>query len=238
MNQLSNVVRYNSNNTITTAFRRLLIDIPPWGIYLPGDYNSSTNTLLEARKNGRNATTVNVSYNSVVGNGSLISLPYLYGSKTSSITWPMGSLPSQFTICSLTRYDTDINRNRIINGQVQNMVHANNNGTRRINYYNYSTGYDEVDVNFPNIWYNCCGTNNTQAKSPNLFTNGIQSKIMSLNPPSTTLDGLIINKVSGGSDSSDFQFGLLMVWDRCLRSEQLSLLYEVIELYKKTGILL
>ena len=218
------------------SFRTLLRDFPPWGMYVPSGYDPNTNTLREARNNGRDASTKNVSIGAASGNGALVSLPYLHGLKTSSITWPMGSLPINFTMCSLTRYnDIAVNSNRIINGQVANFVHANNSGGRRINFYNATYGHDEIGT-FPNIWYNCCGMNNRGATSPNLYTNGISSKIMSLNPPPTIADGLVINQLNSGSES-DFQLGLLFVWDRHLRSDQLLLIFNEIESYKNTGIL-
>jgi hypothetical protein len=60
---------------------------------------------------------------------------------------------------------------------------------------------------------------------------------MGLAPPPTTADGLVINKPNT-TDTSDFQFGLLLIWDKHLRSDQLRLVYNSIEEYKKTGILL
>ena len=95
---------------------------PPWGIYSASNY--SDGILYDSSGNNRNAICSGVTLGNSSGNGASVSIPYLYGSTSSTIDWPTGSIPANFTICSITRYTGHNNKQRILRGTNKNFLHG------------------------------------------------------------------------------------------------------------------
>ena len=212
--------------------------VQPWGRYLAKDWDPVTQKIYEASRNGRDATTINVQRQSCIGNGIVgPNVVCLYGSTNSSITWPTGSLPSQFTLCSLARYPTTGLKRRIFQGKRVNFVHGfYNAGNRRTHYYNDVFMYDQTGYVITD-WCNDCGTNNIGPGSPN---HAIINNIKKVSNVFTYLkylptDTLTINNSLNNSENSDFEFNQITIWDRQLSYSELAMESNKIQQYMAEG---
>jgi hypothetical protein len=88
----------------------------PWGAYIVGHPNNTPTSLYDFTENGRNATIGGTGLENATGSGSgaAASIPYITGTTNTQITWPAGSIPAIFTICSITRYNGS-SKGRILN---------------------------------------------------------------------------------------------------------------------------
>ena len=79
---------------------------PPYLVARAEDWNASQSHFADASGNGRHGvlTAGSVSTGTVAGNGAQISVPFVGGSNSTVIQWPTSSVPTTFTICSITRY--------------------------------------------------------------------------------------------------------------------------------------
>jgi len=198
---------YNISNSNLINLKNLLINKPAWGIYSAESFNN--NILYDLTNNNRNAICTGVTLTNGSGNGASVSIPYLYGSTTSKIDWTNGSIPANFTICSITKYNGS-NRQRILTGKNTNWTHGHISNTRGTAYY--SDRYIN-DVNIGNLdnWLISCGKNS--GSIPNNFM----------------VDGVgVATAIGGGGNDiltinnsryvqySDWAFSHLLIWDQIL----------------------
>ena len=89
---------------------------PPYLVARAEDWNASQSHFADASGNGRHGvlTAGNVSTGTVGGNGAQISVPFVGGSDSTVIQWPTSSVPTTFTICSITRYTGSGPHDRIL----------------------------------------------------------------------------------------------------------------------------
>ena len=80
------------------------------------------------------AVTSGLVYGNSSGNGASASIAYVTGTTSSTIVWPQGSIPSTFTVCSLTRYTGSTNA-RILNSVSNNWFHGHWSNRRGMAYY-------------------------------------------------------------------------------------------------------
>ena len=211
------------------ALYNLYASKKPWGIYDANNWNSSTNILPEARGNGRTVTTTGtVTKGSGSGNGAAGSIAYLTGNTASTFTWPAGSIPTNFTICSITRYNGGTN-GRILNGST-NWLHGHWNGQRGVCHYDaWKTG--STNIGTQQNWLVCCG-NNGGAIPNNILIDGVASGTAT---GGTGNIPLYIN--AGGSvEPSDFQFSYLMIWDQVLTDAEALTVSTALQYYISSGI--
>ena len=122
-------IDYNNKNRSKFYLKtmdNLLSSRPPWGIYFAESFNTSKSNILPniTKSNvNRNATiTGNISKESIrLLNGK--SLYSISGPTTPNIVFPHGSIPNNFTICSITKYNGP-NKNRILNANNANFLHG------------------------------------------------------------------------------------------------------------------
>ena len=166
-------------STIIINFSTLINNKKPWGFYSAEKWNSSTNILTELTGTGRNATTSGVIQVYSSDNGAVSSITYLTGLSTSTITFPAGSIPAQFTICSLTRYNGS-QRGRILQGNNGiNFLHGHWMGRRGMVYYEGWKSSQTDSIGISTDWLNCCGTNNGSVSiSNNILFNGIAAGVV------------------------------------------------------------
>jgi len=151
----------------TLIINSLISGKTPWGIYDATLWNSTTNTLPEARSNGRDVTRPagTVTYGTGSGNGAAASVPYISGITTTTMLWPSGSIPTNFTICSITRY-TGGNNGRILTSNTGNWLHGHHNVKRGVAYYNNVTKTSfNTNVGTLNNWLVMSGNNGTSGVS-------------------------------------------------------------------------
>ena len=80
-------------------------------MYFAEDYNTTTKILPNYISNGRDAVgagTGTITKTTVAGNGATGPITYISGATDTRIEFPDGSIPQQFTILGLTRYNDHI----------------------------------------------------------------------------------------------------------------------------------
>ncbi|KAJ1466992.1 hypothetical protein T484DRAFT_1860092 [Baffinella frigidus] len=98
----------------SSALDAIFASYPVYGMYSARVF--SGNTLSDLSGNGRHAySTSTISLRTKSGNGASNVVTGLAGSTSATMVWPVGSIPSTFTVCSVTRYDdTGSARERIL----------------------------------------------------------------------------------------------------------------------------
>jgi hypothetical protein len=79
---------------------------PPYLVAAAEGWDSGKNRFFDASGNGRHGvlTAGSVDVGSISDHGASIDVPFVGGTTETKIEWPAGSLPSTFTMCSITRY--------------------------------------------------------------------------------------------------------------------------------------
>jgi hypothetical protein len=144
------------------------------------------------------------------GAGAGVSVPFVGGTTSTQILWGDLSVPSTFTICSITRYSGSV-KERILACSTLNFFHGHHGGKAGSIYY-------DKDINFfysitsNTDWVVACGRNvGPGGSSTGTIINGVAK--------STGLGGtggcdLNINKpFLGVSEKSDWQLSSLFVWN-------------------------
>jgi hypothetical protein len=207
-----------------------------WAAYSAEKWVSATNVLPDLTGNGRDATTTGVTYGTASGNGASGTIAYLDGTTASKVDWPSGSIPSTFTICSLTRY-TGGTSGRMFDGKSNNWLHSHWYGNAGVCHYDgwRTNSTTASSVSNVNNWLICTGTNSTSVASPyNVVVNNVDvgtanggsgSNILSINNGSFTQSG----------EKSNFQFSQLFIWDSALTSAQMHTVNNFMQNYLNTG---
>ena len=159
-----------------------------------------------------------VSSGSAPGNGANIDVPFVGGGTSAKIHWPAGSIASDFTICSITRY-SGASKKRILQGSGANWLHGHHNADVGVAYYNGWNLNGNANANVaPNAitdWLVMCGSNGL-GSPVRLNVNGVSHAVGG----GTTGDiQLMINDGNVGSQASDWQLSKLYVWDSHLPDE-------------------
>ena len=233
-------------NVTNSIHNRSLCKVPPdttskrpWGLYLADNYtiiDATSGYIPDSGSNSRPAaTTTNVT--KITNLDQNFKRPVLAGGITTKIKFPSGSLPTIYTILSVTRY-TGPNRNRILvspdanfthshyetgngkfynNTSVSNLQLATNNNFRPLDAWCISISTNSIDVPLANA----CGINNNYfginkaAPTPANYALGINnSRFGSSGQPSPNAD----------TDMSDFQFYALVIYDQGLTVAEMTTL--------------
>jgi len=157
----------------------------------------------------------------VEGNGAVMSVAFVAGNTGTRIQWGAGSIPAQFTVCSVTRYSGTA-RGRILNAFINpsgnlNWLHGHHGNNAGVNYYD---GWFHVNspLSFPvkTDWVAMCGSNLNVASSPGIVANGI---IDSAAKGGTGNCALGINH----AEQSDWQLSKVYIWDKHLSDSDFQL---------------
>ena len=160
------------------------------------------------------------------GHGASNQIEYVQGSTASVVEWPSGSIPSTFTVCSVTRYTSTTPTwfPRLLQCIGLNWLHGHWNYMVGSTYYNGYGNLDQYPVNTPSAlgmssltdWVVTCGRNTQVPGQVGTIANGITT--------STAAGGsgncqLCINSAQAGVNSntgaevSDWALSRLYVWD-------------------------
>ena len=200
----------------------------PWGWYSAA--NATSTTLYDLTGNNRDATMIGVTLGSGAGNGAGVIIPYISGTQSSTITWPSGSIPSTFTICSITRYassaaQTGANKLLVASG-ITDWFHGHWGGTVGVVDYGGtwvahgtsggSTFYD---------WQVVCATNRGSVPT-NMYGQNIARGEQSGGSGSGQLC-VNANQALGTClgcqyQPSDFGFAQVIIWDTALSSTNMA----------------
>lgn len=205
----------------------------PWAVYTSTNYDDALKIIRDSSGNARaSATTSNVQY--VVD--STFRAPILAGSTTSTILFPTGSLPINYTIASVARYKPGGTLNRIIASPTINFTHSHFNGFNAL-FYNDATTMSSFSTNIGSNtkWCVSISTNMASIAAPNQCSlNGQYIGLGSgLKGPMAANASLCIN-LSGyntqgqfaatPSNQSDFQFYSLVIYDQALTVAEMTYL--------------
>jgi hypothetical protein len=210
----------------------------PWGVYLADNYTVVNETLKtgvipDSSSNNRPAaTTINVT-KALHDN---FKLPVIAGTTTAQVVFPPGSLPPIYTILSVTRYSTTINRNRIIVSPELNFTHSHYEGGNA-KFYNNGVQVTSVlpgqpNSRLPESWCVSISTNSPLVDPINRAAiNNIYMGIARAANTDANVSLGIGNSHHGtaGSyfessftDQSDFQFYALVIYDQGLTATEMS----------------
>ena len=210
---------------------------PPWGMY--SAFFSANNTLTDLTGNGRHATIsgTGTTYSWVSGNGAIANVNTISGSTTSKIEWPAGSLPANFTICSLTRYTgaSDLTREHILAGKTTNIFHGHDQYRRGVAYYQTTYVTGTLNNGNQNDWLIMCGRTNGTSPNNVLINNGLGAGGTNIKS-SISEDRLVINASTlFPTLNSDFAFSELFIWDRELTTYEMRVVANSLQQNLDTG---
>ena len=153
-----------------------------------------------------------VSVGSVTGNGAGFSIPFAGGTASTTIYWPVSSIPSTFTICSITRYSGAAKQEIMNAGDTWKQGHHSDKaGT-----VYYGSGTSQIANGF--MYTLSVKTNWVIACGRNIYTPGAISTIVNGVVTSTAAGGSLGNGrlAINGIDpiyGSDWQLSRLYVWN-------------------------
>lgn len=242
-----------SNNT--NIIKNLISGKTPWGIYDASLWNSTTNTLPEATGNGRDAVlsggTISMGTSSGNGSGTGINIPYITGLTTSKLLWPLGSIPTNFTICTVTRYVGTTTCGRIIVSKVGNWLHGHWNRTTGVAIYSGgygATGVPSSDVIktsvvqagvLSNNWLVFCGNNGSYSAGVTTTPTNILADSVGVGTAYGGYGGnnfrLSINDNPGYSELSDWAFTYAVIYDTVLTDAEMLTVSNKLKYYLANG---
>ena len=201
--------------TFVAGNSSLVSSKPPWAAYYATDFNTSTHQLIDATGNGRHATaSTGVSKTSATGNGTTINTPYIYGSTTATLTFPTGSIPTNFTICAITRYTGGANQ-RILQATGLNWFHGHWQGKSACYYSQWMT--NEFASNTDTNWKLTCGKNSGATPNNILVNNS------GIGTSSGGYGGTVLTINAGQSgEVSNWALAQVIIWDQVLTNTELA----------------
>ena len=193
----------------------LSIPKPTYGWYR-GDskyWNSAANLLYDISGYGNHASTGS-NIKLVVGNGdgAIVALQYLTGRPSSKVVWPKGSIPSSFTICSVTRYIAFGKMEKILAATNVNWYHGHWSYNRGVAFYDW---WKTIIVSVGGLtdWLVLCGKNGGSVPT-NILVDGIAVGTWAGGTGSSSLS--INAHLYSPDENSNWAFRELMIWDTAL----------------------
>ena len=216
------------------TLQSILTNKPAWGQYSASNWVSGTNTLTDLTGNGRHATTSGVAYGTTTGNGCSGSITSIGGTTTTTILFPTGSIPTTFTVASLSRYSNTGAVNRVFqNISTGNWFHGHQGSKRGVSYYEgWKTA--QASLGTQRNWLNCVGTNGSGVSIPsNILVDGSGVGVANVGTGNMTM---AIN-LGRTAETSDFEFSQLIIWDVALTTAEMVVVSNSITNYMNTGFL-
>ena len=208
--------------------------VRPWGAYFADDWSGTT--LLDSSGNSRHATTSsgNITKTTGSGNGATGNITYIYGGTSSTISWPNGSIPANFTILSLTRYNGSTKK-RILDSSTINWLHGHwgysdysGGGRGRIYYNTWLTENSSTPFGNLDDWL-CCIGKNGGTNPNNILLDGTPRGIGTGGTGNSTL------RINGNGEPSDWALSAVIIYDSHLSDAHMVKLNNFINTYKTTG---
>ena len=175
--------------------------------YCPGEFDLASSAWQDCSGNGNTAVLSGsgLTESRIAGHGATKEVLALSGTTSSVIAF--GSvIPSEFTVCSVTRY-TGGTTGRILDGAGANWLHGHHEGKAGVAYYEGWKTQEQNNVSPNTNWVVMCGGN---AETPSLV-NGFEL-------PGVADRGDVSLWVNGGrsNQKSDFAIAEVVVWPRGL----------------------
>ena len=213
---VDNAPSYKNPNSV-------LPDVFSQGLYSRYTYNSWDPTHLvwnDVSGNQHNAKGAGSGFSTGCDNdqnGAAGTVCSVRGSTTSQLNFGPSSVPTTFTICSVTRY-TGVHKGRILNGD-GNWLHGHWSGNIGVAYYDaWKTGSATAIAIQPTDWLLFCGQN----APPGLFlANGVPVGNGAGGGTGNIAMGVNVLGVIGPSELSDWAIAEISVWNRALSDYEL-----------------
>jgi len=201
--------------------------VRPWGAYFANDWSGTT--LLDSSGNQRHATTSGtITKTTGSGNGATGAITYISGGTSATVSWPSGSIPTNFTILSLTRYNGG-GRGRILNGNTGNWLHGHWSSSRGVAHYeDWKTPLSSIG----NLDDWVCTIGKNSGSTPN----------------NILVDGVGRGNATGGTGGQDLRINLgninevsdwalccIIIYDSILTDAHMIKLNNFIDTYKSSG---
>lgn len=212
------------------------VNLPrPWGAYFAEDWSGTT--LLDSSGNRRHATTSGTIYSSnLSGNGANAPISFINGSSTSTVSFPDGSIPSNFTILSLTKYNGGT-KLRILQARhptspSPNILFGHWSGRRGLVFYE---GWKTKEESVGNVdeWLTMV-VKSSGSTPNNILVDG-------LSVGTSTISGSTYNlginlSTQWANEHGDWSFSCVVIWDTSLSDSQLFELNRIVKNYRDTGL--
>ncbi len=213
----------------------------PWAMYFAEDYNSSSPTILPNYLNDgtRNAilSGTSVTKSTVAGNGAAGAITFISGTTGSIITFPTGSIPTDFTILGLMRHTNPTsNQNRILTSSSGNWLLGYNTPTEGNGiafFEGWKTATNEILINKTD-WL-CMIAKNGGAIPNNIIANGIMRGTATGGTGGGSYRLSINNDTYGSITKSEWALSCVMIWESHLTDSEMVDLNTIINNYKNDG---
>ena len=141
------------------------------------------------------------------------SLPFLYGPTSASITWPTGILPSTYSMFHLAKYQkvSQGNNKRILQGLTTNWLSGFWNGLSGVAYHN---GWITQSASSAH------GTNWVLSTDQNSLYRSLGRTRGTTGAGTPSYDTIALNAGNSPTETTDFTFQALMVYNRTLSSTE------------------
>jgi len=246
-----------------TPFQALYSAKKPWAHYTARQWDDVNKVLLDQSGNNRNTVSSGTANRAITPGettgaayGASGSLAYISGGVGTQLFFPAASIPAQFTICSVTRYATGVNQNRILTATGEKgWLHGHFNAKRGVALYGVRDIRDANGVIVtPLVW-------NTPTQSVGEPQNWLVmcSKNGGSTPTNILRDGLAVGTSNrtdadqnewgpGGvmdratqlcincktNELSDWQLANLLIWDLHLTNEEMTVVSQELLSYLPT----
>ena len=201
--------------------------VAPWGAYFADDWSNTT--LLDSSGNGRHATTSGtITKTTGSGNGATGAITYISGGTSATVSWPSGSIPANFTILSLTRYNGG-SRGRILNGNTGNWLHGHWSSGRGVAHYEFFVT-PGTSIGILDDWV-CTIGKNSGSISSNILVDGVGRGNAT---GGTGGQDLRIN-LGNINEVSDWALCCVIIYNSILSDDYMIKLNNYINTYKSTG---
>jgi hypothetical protein len=203
---------FNYNNVSIENELYDLLNLPglyPYGVYYAGDYGIYGDGILPDRTNNNNHAIVSgnypIVYDSDGSNGDINQFKVLIGDSLTTILFPDNSIAGDFTICSITRYNSGT-KNSILTSIDGKLIQGHYNGSS--GYIKYNNNVINSGINLNNNFVISCGKNGSITTNSIIVNNYPVGNSLNINP--ITNSTLSINGSDG--NQGDFAFVYLMIW--------------------------
>ena len=205
----------------------MLTKHPPYLAATAESWDSTLNRFTDISGNGRHGTLVGgtAAQGTVAGHGAAINVPFVGGTTATQTRWPAGSVPSTFTICSVTRYMSTSGspQKRILQSASGNWLHghwgdAGGSGHPGATFYEGSgnhkddpvTAYTKLGMTSRTDWVVTCGRNTRVSGKVGTMANGVTTSVAEGGAGNKQL---AINIADRNPEKSDWQLSRLYVWN-------------------------
>lgn len=241
-----NTSYYDNTIPITNRNYDFLNNINPWAMYFAEDYDTTNKRLYDCSGNNRHASaTGNIIKKKESGNGANSSIDYIQGDNNCSINFSSGSIPTNFTIASITRYVNGGTNKRILQGYSTDWLHGHsNNNTGVCKYGVWETQETSVSINnwvrtigkngnISNRAYNVLidgfphGTPHSNHDNPETYNYGSGSDTLTINDSRNT---------NGVNEYGSWALSCVIIFDKCLSDTELIILEGILNDYMNNNI--